>query len=109
MTDRGLLVLVALPGDYGKPRPAVVVQSLAGNDLPSVVVCPLTTTVRPDLPAFRLTIEPSTDNGLRELSQVIIEKPVAIPRERLRATIGKLSDQQMLAVTSSLALLLEIV
>lgn len=109
MTARGSVVLVALPGDYGKPRPAVVVQSLAGSDLPSVVVCPLTTKIRPDLPAFRMTIEPSADNGLQELSQVMAEKPVAVPRERLRATIGAISSQQMLAVTSALALLLEVI
>jgi mRNA interferase MazF len=109
MSSRGSLVLVALPGDYGKPRPAVVIQSSAGSDLPSIVVCPLTTTIRPDLPAFRLTIEPSPDNGLQEPSQVMIDKPVTVPRERLRAIIGHLSEQHMASVTSALALLLDIV
>jgi len=27
MTQRGDLVTVSLPGDYGKPRPALIVQS----------------------------------------------------------------------------------
>ena len=44
-----------------------------------------------------------------ELSQVMAEKPVAVPRERLRATIGAISSQQMMAVTSALALLLEVI
>ncbi|MGH6904039.1 MAG: type II toxin-antitoxin system PemK/MazF family toxin [Geminicoccaceae bacterium] len=37
-------MLTALPGDYGKPRPAVVVQSdwLNQSDCSSIVVCPMT-------------------------------------------------------------------
>ena len=43
---RGEIVTVAVQGDYGKPRPAVVIQSdwLAETD--SVLVCLLTSTVR---------------------------------------------------------------
>jgi len=37
-------VTVATAGDYGEPRPALVVQSDLFAAIPSVVVCPLTTT-----------------------------------------------------------------
>ena len=39
---RGDVVLVVVPGDYGKPRPAVVIQTDLVNDThSSVVVCPV--------------------------------------------------------------------
>ena len=50
---RGQFVVVATSGDYGKPRPALVVQSDLFAELPSVVICPLTTTLRDDADQFR--------------------------------------------------------
>ena len=38
---RGQFVVVATSGDYGKPRPALIVQSELFAELPSVVICPL--------------------------------------------------------------------
>jgi mRNA interferase MazF len=38
---RGELVAVALSGDYGKPRPALIVQAEHFAALPSVTVLPL--------------------------------------------------------------------
>ena len=108
MIPRGSVALAALPGDYGKPRPVLVVQSDISADLPSVIVCPLTTTIRPELPQFRLTITPSATNGLRVLSQVMIEKPLAVPRDKLRAVIGHLDDTEMRIVTNGLSVLLAI-
>jgi mRNA interferase MazF len=107
--DRGDIVLVALPGDYGKPRPALVVQADIGSDLPSVVLCPLTTTIRIDLPEFRLSVEPGPSNGLRQRSQVMVEKLVSLPRAKVREVIGKLDASSMEDVTSALAVLLGIV
>lgn len=40
--------------DYGKPRPALVLQSDLFSELPSVVVCPLTTTLCKDTPQLRI-------------------------------------------------------
>jgi len=56
---RGDLVVVALPGDYGKPRPALIVQADLFNEThASVTVVPVTSTIV-DAPLFRLTVEPS--------------------------------------------------
>ncbi len=50
---RGDVVLVAVPGDYGKPRPAVVIQTdLANETHASFVVCPMTSYIQ-DAPLFR--------------------------------------------------------
>jgi mRNA interferase MazF len=103
---RGDLVTVAATGDYGKPRPAVVVQTDA---LPeghaSVVVCQLTSELA-DAPDFRVTINPDPDNGLRVKSQVMADKPVTIRRERVGSKIGRLGDRDMARLGVALAFVL---
>ena len=101
---RGDVVVVALPGDYGKPRPALVVQSdLFNQTHASISVVPVTTTLI-DAPLFRVTIEPSPANGLRSLSQLMIDKVTAVRRDRITRAIGALEDDKMLRVTRALAL-----
>ena len=104
--QRGDLVTVAAAGDYGKPRPAVVVQSDAfpENHL-SMVVCQLTSELA-DAPDFRVTIEPTPENGLRLKSQVMADKPITIRRERIGQKIGRLSDQDMARLGIALAFVL---
>ncbi len=54
---RGDLVTVAASGDYGKPRPAVIVQTDAfPENHASVVVCQLTSELA-DAQDFRVTID----------------------------------------------------
>ena len=56
---RGDVVIVAAPGDYGKPRPAVIVQSDAFPEShASVIVCQMTSELV-DAPDFRIIIEPN--------------------------------------------------
>ena len=71
---RGELVTAVSSGDYGKPRPAVIVQADIHADHPSVTVLPLTTTLH-DAPLFRITVEPGKETGLRRRSQVMIDEP----------------------------------
>ena len=100
---RGDVVTVAATGDYGKPRPAVIVQTDA---LPaghaSVVVCQMTTecTYATD---FRVTIEPTTKNGLRARSQVMADKPVTIRRERVGHRVGRLDARDIARLNVALA------
>jgi mRNA interferase MazF len=89
---RGDVVIVAATGDYGKPRPAVIVQTDAFPEThASVVICQMTTQIV-DAPDLRVTIDPSEGNGLRERSQVLADKPVTVRRERIRQLIGRLDD-----------------
>lgn len=100
---RGDVVTVAATGDYGKPRPAVIVQTDA---LPtahaSVVVCQMTSDTS-DAPDFRVTIDPSETNGLRVKSQVMADKPVTIRRERIGRQIGHLDDKDVARLNIALA------
>jgi len=107
--QRGHFVTVATAGDYGKPRPALVVQSDLFAELPSVVICPLTTTIRTDADQFRLDVEPSPRNGLRELSQIAIDKITVVPSAKIGAVIGAADDALLLRVNRALALFLSIV
>jgi mRNA interferase MazF len=101
---RGDVVVLALPGDYGKPRPALVVQSDLFNEThASVTVVPVTSTLV-DAPLFRLTVEPSPANGLRALSQLMIDKVTTVSRDRIAQIIGRLEDDFLLRVSRALAL-----
>jgi mRNA interferase MazF len=105
---RGRFVVVAAPGDFGKPRPALIVQSDLFSELPSVVVCPLTTTLRGDADLIRLDVEPTQRNGLREASQIAIDKITVIPTAKVGAVIGEADEALMLRVTRALAVFLSI-
>jgi mRNA interferase MazF len=100
---RGDVVTVAAPGDYGKPRPAVIVQT---NALPeshaSVVICQMTSDLA-NAPDFRVTIEPGGESGLRVRSQVMADKPVAVRRERIGRRIGRLEAVDLVRLNAALA------
>ena len=103
---RGDVVTVAVSGDFGKPRPAVVVQTDAlPGDHGSVVVCPMTMAID-DVPDVRITVEPSTQNGLRAPSQIMVDKPVTVRRERVGGRIGRLGDTDIARLNIALALVL---
>ena len=106
---RGQFVTVGTAGDPGKLRPALVVQSDLFAELPSVVICPLTTTLRDDADQFRLDAAPSPQNGLRELSQIAIDKITVVPIAKIGVVIGSADDALLLRVNRALAVFLSIV
>jgi len=100
---RGDVVTVAAGGDYGKPRPAVIVQTNAFPEAHmSVVICQMTSELS-DAPDFRVTINPSKTNGLRIRSQIMADKPVTVRRERIRQTIGQLAAEDVRQLNVALA------
>jgi len=106
---RGDLVAVAAKGHYsGKPRPALVLQSDLFSALGSVTICLLTTEFL-DAPLFRLSVEPSPKNGLKQPSQIMIDKIVTVPHDAIGARIGSLDHEAMARVDRSLAVFLGIV
>jgi mRNA interferase MazF len=97
------VVAVALPGDFGKPRPALIIQSDLFNPThPSLTLLPLTSEIR-SAPQFRITVEPSSTNGLSLVSQIMIDKPVTIRRDKIRPPFGRMDDETMLRVGRALA------
>ncbi len=100
---RGSVVTIALSGDYGKPRPALVVQSNYFSEHPSVSVLPITSELRPT-PLFRIEVEPDEINGLRKRSQIMVDKIQTVPAEKIGKVIGMLDDATMMEVNRALAL-----
>jgi mRNA interferase MazF len=100
---RGDVVTVAASDDYGKPRPAVILQTDA---LPaehvSVVVCQMTSDIV-EAPDFRVIIEPNEKNGLRTRSQIMADKPVTIRRERIGSRVGSLDQEDLARLNVALA------
>ena len=102
---RGDVVTIAVSGDYGKPRPALVIQSDLLDAHPSVTLLPVTSELR-DAPLFRIAVTPSAVNGLRKFSQVMVDKPQTVARAKIGKTIGRLDDDVMIGVSRALAVVL---
>ena len=104
---RGEIFSVSAPGDYGKPRPAMVLQTDVLNDLKfaSVVVCPMTSTLT-DAPLLRITVNPSEGNGLKKESQLMVDKVQAVSLSRVGERIGRLDASTLQKVNRSLVFVL---
>jgi mRNA interferase MazF len=98
---RGDLVTVAVSGDYGKPRPALVVQADAFDLHPSVIVLPLTSEIH-DAPLFRVTVGAGKETGLRRASQIMVDKATTVPRGKIGPRIGRVSSATMVSVNEAL-------
>jgi mRNA interferase MazF len=96
---------VILAGAYGKPRPALVIQSDLFEKHPSVTVLPVTSELRP-IETFRISVEPSSGNGLRARSQIMVDKAHTIPRNRTGEVFGELEPRTLAAVNRALAVFL---
>jgi mRNA interferase MazF len=100
---RGDIVTVAASGDNGKPRPAVIVGSDAFPlSHASVIVCQMTPD-RQSIETFRIDIEPSSQNGLTVVSQIMVDKPVIVRRERVGRVIGRLGEPDVVRLNAALA------
>ncbi len=104
---RGELVTVAMPGDFGKPRPALVIQANQFEHTGTVTVLLVSGTLV-DAPLIRLTVQPTPANGLHKPSQVMVDKAMSVKRDRLGPAFGRLDDEAMLSVTRTLAVFLGI-
>jgi mRNA interferase MazF len=104
---RGDFVTVAMPGDFGKPRPALVIQSDRFDRTGTITVLLVTgTLVASDL--LRIDVEPSSENGLRKPSQIMIDKVMSARRDRLQPPFGRLEPDAMQIVVRALATFLEV-
>lgn len=100
---RGDLVTVSVSGDFGKPRPALIIQSDQFNDTATATILLLSGTLV-DAPLIRLTIQPNTTNGLRKPSQIMIDKAMTVRRDKIGEPFGHLDDDALISVNRSLAL-----
>lgn len=105
---RGEIWTVAGGSDYaGKPRPVVLLQADRFDELGSATICPFTTNAL-DAPLFRIAVAPGSDNGLRELSRIMVDKITTVSRAKLGTRIGRLSDEDVIRVNRAVLVFLGI-
>ena len=104
---RGDLVTIAIQGDFGKPRPALVIQANQFNAHSSVTVLPITSALVP-APLLRITVQPSTRNGLQKPSQIMVDKALTVVREKVGPAFGQIAPDTMVEVERCLAVFLGI-
>ncbi len=104
---RGDFVTIAMQGDFGKPRPALVIQSDTFNAHGTVTVLLVSSTLV-DAPLLRVTIHPSETNGLQKQSQVMVDKAMTVKRDKLGEVFGFANDAAMLEVGRCLVVFLGI-
>lgn len=96
------MVVATRGASTSKPRPAVVVQSdLFTATHASVTICPVTADVT-DAPLFRITVLPGSRSGLTQVSQVMVDKVVSVPREAIGRVIGQCDENEVAAVDDAL-------
>jgi mRNA interferase MazF len=98
---RGDLVTIAVSGDYGKPRPALIVQADAFDLHPSVIVLPLTSEIH-DAPLFRVSVSAGKESGLHVHSQIMVDKATTVPRGKIGPRMGRVNSATMQAVSEAL-------
>src|SRR4051794_19333692 len=102
------VVLVALPGAFGKPRPAIIVQSNNFNAThPSITLVPVTSDRQP-ISLFRVDLAPTPETGLRIRSQVMVDKITSQPRDKIGPVIGRVGEASMAEIDAALRLWIEL-
>ena len=89
--------------EIGKVRPVLVIQAdwLSEAQSRTVVVLPLSTEIRPETEPLRIVV--SARDGLREDSQILVDQPRTLDRERLGdGPLGTLSRDEMARVEKNL-------
>jgi mRNA interferase MazF len=105
--SRGEFVTIAMQGDFGKPRPALIIQSELFNAHATVTVLPVTSTLV-DAPLLRITVQPSSENGLQKPSQVMVDKAMTVKLDKVGPAIGRIDPEAMLEIERCLAVFLGI-
>ena len=104
---RGDLVTVAMQGDFGKPRPALIIQADQFSEHSSVTVLPLTSALV-SAPLLRITVQPGVGNGLQKPSQVMVDKAVTLKRDKVGLPFGRIDADALIEVERCLAVFLGI-
>ena len=103
---RGEIYTAAARGPYtGKPRPVVILQDDRFDATASITVCPFTTNPV-EAPLLRLPIDPYEENGLDQTSQLMVDKVTTVPRSSLGERLGRLRDDELVALNRSLIVFL---
>lgn len=104
---RGDFVTIAMQGDLGKPRPALVIQADQFDQHATVTVLPVTSTTVA-APLLRISVRPDASNGLLKPSQIMVDKAMTVRRDKVGPTFGRIDVDSLVEVERSLAVYLGI-
>ena len=104
---RGDFVTIAIQGDFGKPRPSLVIQADQFSEHSSITILPVTSTLVA-APLLRVTVQPTTENGLRKPSQVMVDKAMTVRRDKVGQNLGRIDANLLVEVERCLAVFLGI-
>lgn len=104
---RGALVTIAMQGDFGKPRPALIIQTNQFSGHTSTTVLPITSTLVA-APLLRVIVPPSAENGLHKPSQVMVDKAMTVKRDKVGPVFGHIDADALTEVERCLAVFLGI-
>lgn len=105
---RGDLVTIAMQGDSGKSRPALIIQADQFSEHTSATVLPITSTIL-SAPLLRVTIQPNAENGLQKPSQVMVDKAMTVRLDKVAPNpFGRIDADVLVEVERCLAVFLGI-
>ncbi len=104
---RGDLVTISMQGDFGKPRPALVIQVDQFSKHASITVLPVTSTLVV-APLLRVTVQPNAENGLQKPSQVMVDQVMTVRHDKAGLAFGRIDADTLLQVERCLAVFLGI-
>ncbi len=102
---RGDVLVIQLPESQRREqtgrRPAIAVQmDLAGE--PMLMIAPVTSNLKALKFAFTVQLEPSDENGLSELSVVLVFQMRSVDKSRIVKKLGRLSKDEMNKVDAAI-------
>ncbi|MFN4208599.1 MAG: type II toxin-antitoxin system PemK/MazF family toxin [Agrobacterium albertimagni] len=103
---RGDIWTVAGGNDYaGKPRPAVIVQDDSFDQAGSVTLCAFASD-ETEAPLFRLPVLPTSSNGLRQPSRLMVDKITTVSKSKLGEWVGRLDDEDIVRLNQAMLVFL---
>lgn len=94
---RNMIVMAELNSEgsvQGGFRPCVVISNDKANTYsPILIVVPVTSQNKKYIPTH-VSLEPNTQNGLQARSTVLAEQLLTIPKSKVKAIVGALSERE---------------
>lgn len=98
---RGDICIAASTGEFGKPRPVVIVQASASLIGLTMTYVPITSDLW-QLPEVRVAISPTPENGLRKESELMVDRIQTATLNRFGPKIGHIDRLTMQKVEAAL-------
>jgi mRNA interferase MazF len=98
---RGDIVVLAPPGEFGKPRPALIIQSDHSIADATVTFLPFTSDLG-RYPATRVRVDPSESNGLHVDCEVMVNLIQTVSTAKVSRVIGRVDRATMQAIEIAL-------